>query len=421
MDAIAKKVESIRALLNLPPPYCSGTCPVPSDKFKLFYEVDSQNTSKIDLCKATAADLDKLAKACLPATFGRNKEDVYDESYRKALKLETTAFAAHFDAESAGLVDIIRQELLEGENDKREIMLELYKLNVYGKGSFFKPHKDTPRHERMFGSLVVVFPIAHEGGEFVLRHGDKEWVVDFAKMLARSPEPSVGYVAFYSDTEHEVFPVASGHRVTLTYNLYFKAEKAVTDVAAPLPLPYESSFADELASLISEPSFMPKGGYIGFGLRHEYPVSVGVNVDPLRTCLKGSDAAIARALNQLSLKWTLFVLVRNFYEGRYLSPCPLDLSEYSEHDDSSEPEDELSNCKLVRVIDFDGEALVDENGYYSTKGKEDLLEITEMPSKTSTEAQYAAYGNYVQLCHVYEHVVLVVDMGPKDDVEGCGP
>lgn len=31
---------------------------------------------------------------------------------------------------------------------------------------------------------------------------------------------SIQFAAFYSDVEHEVLEVHSGHRVTLTYNLY---------------------------------------------------------------------------------------------------------------------------------------------------------------------------------------------------------
>ena len=43
-----------------------------------------------------------------------------------------------------------------------------------------------------------------------------------ARELAAVRElPMIDYVAFFSDVEHEVAPVISGHRVTLTYNLYF--------------------------------------------------------------------------------------------------------------------------------------------------------------------------------------------------------
>src|SRR6202042_3226946 len=32
------------------------------------------------------------------------------------------------------------------------------------------------------------------------------------------PSPSIAYIAFYSDVEHEVLKVTSGHRATITYN-----------------------------------------------------------------------------------------------------------------------------------------------------------------------------------------------------------
>lgn len=72
----------------------------------------------------------------------------------------------------------------------------------------------------MFGSLVIVFPTAHVGGALRLRHGGTEWTFDSATEVLNQPTPSIGYVAFFSDVEHEVTPVTSGHRVTLTYNLY---------------------------------------------------------------------------------------------------------------------------------------------------------------------------------------------------------
>ncbi|KAI0291797.1 hypothetical protein B0F90DRAFT_1774587, partial [Multifurca ochricompacta] len=68
----------------------------------------------------------------------------------------------------------------------------------------------------MFGSLVIVFPTAHEGGTLQLRHRGQEWTFDSASELSGLPTPSIGYIAFFSDVEHEVAPVISGHRVTLT-------------------------------------------------------------------------------------------------------------------------------------------------------------------------------------------------------------
>ena len=38
----------------------------------------------------------------------------------------------------------------------------------------------------MFGSLVIVYPTAHEAGELVLRHKDHEWKFDADSLTASS-------------------------------------------------------------------------------------------------------------------------------------------------------------------------------------------------------------------------------------------
>lgn len=86
----------------------------------------------IDLAHATITQLEELTDACLPATFGVNQEDVYDENYRKAGKLDTANFEVKVNLELSGIVDIIKYDLLEGRESTRSISTELYKLNVYG-------------------------------------------------------------------------------------------------------------------------------------------------------------------------------------------------------------------------------------------------------------------------------------------------
>ena len=63
----------------------------------------------------------------------------------------------------------------------------------------------------MLGSLVIIYPTAHEGGELVLRHKDhdSEWKFDTNSLTASQSSPSLAYVAFYSDIEHEVLKVTS--------------------------------------------------------------------------------------------------------------------------------------------------------------------------------------------------------------------
>jgi hypothetical protein len=105
-------------------------------------------------------------------------------------------------------------------------------------GTSFKAHKDTPRSEDMFGSLVVVFPTRNEGGKLLPRHGEKEQEFNSTEVVAEQASLVVAYVAFFSDVEHEVTPVTSGHRITLTYNLYLGAGFGNEDV---IPAPAKRS------------------------------------------------------------------------------------------------------------------------------------------------------------------------------------
>ncbi|OJT08541.1 hypothetical protein TRAPUB_547 [Trametes pubescens] len=183
----------------------------------------------------------------------------------------------------------------------------------------------------MFGSLVVVFPTPHEGGALVLRHDGRDWTFDSGKTLsAPGLAPSIAFVAFFSDVDHEVTPVVSGHRVTATYNLYFSphthtpdAPESTSTRAAPTVPPlrmFQPSAANvpELAStlheLLADPTFLQSGGTLGFGLRHEYPLPKTWGFgDPnplvaLERWLKGADAALLRACQAHGLQPVLRML-----------------------------------------------------------------------------------------------------------------
>jgi hypothetical protein len=62
----------------------------------------------------------------------------------------------------------IRQPRLSGVAEN--ISAQLYKLLLYEKGAFFKPHKDSEKTPGMFGTLVICLSSAHEGGDIVLTH-----------------------------------------------------------------------------------------------------------------------------------------------------------------------------------------------------------------------------------------------------------
>ena len=183
----------------------------------------SLSHSFIDFSSAVSdAQLEHLAQACQPATFSVRQRDVLDESYRKAGKMDTVEFSTNFNPSNTSIIQGI--DGLLHKNPESPIRVELHKLNVYGKqeqfstsasqqltaiivgpGSFYRSHVDTPKGDKIFGSLVVVLPTKHEGGSFPLRHHGQEWAFNSADIVSQnSKSPHAAFVAFFSDIDHEV-------------------------------------------------------------------------------------------------------------------------------------------------------------------------------------------------------------------------
>jgi len=197
----------------------------------------SSHRRHINLANATPEKLEQLAQACELASFRLKQERVLDEAYRKAGKMDTDCFPSTLDLSHTDLMNISRGYLLEVTQSTNNLKTEQYELYVYSthifhvnlllillyrpvQGSFFKPRVHTPRSGKMIGSLVTVFPSPYEGGPLLLRRRGQEWTIDSERQLQRPRTDIQLFVGFFSDIEHEVTSVTSGHRITLTDNLY---------------------------------------------------------------------------------------------------------------------------------------------------------------------------------------------------------
>lgn len=81
----------------------------------------------------------KLLEECQPATFGIGREEVLDEEYCKAVKMDTTAFCTSFTPYEYGVIDAINKALVrcgKTTEDQRGVKAELYKLNVIDGNEF---------------------------------------------------------------------------------------------------------------------------------------------------------------------------------------------------------------------------------------------------------------------------------------------
>jgi hypothetical protein len=274
----------------------------------------------------------------------------------------------------------------------------------------------------MFGSLVIVLPTAHEGGALILRHGEKEWTFDSAKDLSEQSQPSISYVAFYSDVEHEVTLVKSGYRVTLTYNLYFSADGSDRNPAMPTPVNYATSanevaFRAALSDLLADESVLPNGGTLGFGLRHEYPVNTNTKLVTLNDLLKGSDAIVKRVCSQLSLVTSLKVMYQENQYGR-INIMTDRFADFSQWEQVESVWEELSHKKYGGIIVYSAGHTVPEKSKYDRATKEwvkakpvEIYWATELTKVTSLKKEYIAYGNEAQLAYLYGRVFLVAQVG----------
>lgn len=338
LQCVAESNEEVVSRNN-----CSGTYALSESTGGLAYRkaADSVNAGWLDFAKPVEEhELAELVKACDQATFGRGNEDVLDLSYRQAWKLDTSRFLAQFDVVKSGLLDVVHDELLPPDNTSLKIDAQLYKLNVYGPGSHFKSHLDTPRSDKMFGSLVIIFPTVHAGGDLTLRSQEgASWTFESSKLVASNTTDNaeaprnLAWVAFYSDIEHEVSVVESGYRVSLTYNLYYAEDSAPTlpNLVMQSATPEEAKLRNSIKNLLASPFVLPSGGALGFGLSYKYPIGMStddVDFEPITGHLKGKDALVKRICDSFGLECH----VRGLY----------DTSNYFEHESDSESEgDEL--------------------------------------------------------------------------------
>lgn len=255
----------------------------------------------------------------------------------------------------------------------------------------------------MFGSLVVVFPAAHVGGAFLLRHDGKEEEFNSAHILSSFDTPTVAYIAFYGDVEHEVALVESGHRVTLTYNLYFA--KATPALKWSPSARSSSDLTSSLSALLNDETFLPEGGILGFGLRHAYPVNDRTSLHRMKSVLKGTDALLVRASEQLGLETSLKAVYSNDSGVIMLDSILM----------GSLGDEEVEDSIIERLNrDYHGDIL--EQDIYDTSIVTEVTWITQMSSLIDLEATYISYGNEPSIEYIYGDLALMVYITDPSDL-----
>ena len=259
---------------------CHGTRELPMPRI----EVQGVGVLSIPVLESQAQ---ALIRQAVQAPYGRGTETIVDPNVRRVWQLlpdqvliSGKSWPANFDA-------ILSRVTIGLGCEGWTVSAELYKILVYEAGGFFVSHRDTEKAEGMFGTLVLVLPSAHQGGELVLRHAGQEVTVDMAAL----ENSEIGFVAFYADCEHELRPVIAGHRVCVVYNL-LQSPGAAGDSAKLLGIPDESKTVEAAAGLL-ESAFAGPGApvKIAWLLEHYYSPD-GLSF----AALKAADRARAEVL-----------------------------------------------------------------------------------------------------------------------------
>jgi hypothetical protein len=287
---------------------CEGTC-VPEKPVTLVF----RDKARFEVIRAKNAfeqktELKPLLEHCKPAPFGDGKKTRYDRNVRDALQLkaEGGGFSIEgFEPESAGILKEIQRELVP--HDPNPISAELYAVNVYTDGGHFAPHKDTPRGNDMFGSLVICLPSQFRSGHLVLSHRGVVQRYDWGSAIEKQATSNqVHWVAFFGDVDHQIESIWSGARVTLTYLLRRGESGAPTRSIADEDL--APRIQEAWQALLADRSFLPDGGTLAYPCCHLYHQDARFQREqsPIdaqsSTMLKGRDHLVAATTIQAGLK-----------------------------------------------------------------------------------------------------------------------
>lgn len=243
----------------------------------LHLEVRGVGAIKLPVTQAQARQLCAISR---PARYGQGERTLLDRTVRDTWEVPRTRVKIdkrRWNRTLAPVVDQLGTEL--GLPAGSRLRAELHSMLVYAPGQFFLAHQDSEKDDAMVGSLVVSLPSASTGGALEVRQAG-------ATATYHGSRTSLSFVAFYSDCEHRIEPVASGYRVVLTYDLLAPGG------TRPLPAATDAELIDELAGCVEEHFGAPDApGRLVYLLDHQYTPSAAS-----WSRLKGGDSRTAALL-----------------------------------------------------------------------------------------------------------------------------
>jgi hypothetical protein len=186
--------------------------------------------------------IDVIMRHSTPSSFGKGDQTVLDPEYRYGREIagDKIKIVGWYEYH---LKDDISAMMFLG----RSVNLKLHKLAIYEKGGHFDWHMDSTHSDSHHATFLVALNTSWTGGDLLFRRNGIESRVDLhpemkSKMKSKVPKTeksdsmhdvetglTLQTVAFYTDTEHKVEPVADGVRLVFQYDVEVTGYKKVED------------------------------------------------------------------------------------------------------------------------------------------------------------------------------------------------
>ncbi|MEM6526218.1 MAG: hypothetical protein AAF693_20660 [Bacteroidota bacterium] len=340
---------------------------------------------------------EKIKEQASYAPFGKGMDTLVDLTVRNVWELNPSEVSVHNPAWK-NVLNNITLEVGKALGVNQNITPHFYKLLLYEKGSFFLPHQDTEKEDRMFATLTITLPSHHRGGDFTITHEGEKVSFSFER---EEDLYYVQYAAFYADCKHEVKSVTEGYRLTLIYNLTFSGDSQLME--APKNHRYLPDFIKGLEQLRGssvEKFVIP--------LDHEY-TEKNLSFQNLKNIDYAKGELMIKAAREADFMIYLAFIHReesgspedDGYDSRY----------YGDHDVSS------SSYQMEEVYDESAyiEHWIDPEGKEMMFGRfyledEEFIEPFDFHDYEPYQQEYEGYaGNYgPSLDQVYRHAAVIL-------------
>ncbi len=165
-------------------------------------------------------DIQKLIALSSQAKFGLRDQTLLDKNIRNTQEISADQLQVTINETTlATLLDKMGKtlEISEGAT----LIPHLHNMLIYGPDQFFDKHQDSEKLKNMIGTLVIVLPVPHIGGDLIIEHHKQHHIFSSQNIDCTMAK----CLAFYADCCHEVKKITQGYRIALTYNLVLEAKE----------------------------------------------------------------------------------------------------------------------------------------------------------------------------------------------------